>query len=254
MPPQPCITKDNIGRGGRHSLLPDRRSRKGLVRRQRLWLRLHRNWHRRPCEARWAKSIWTRTFEEREKINAEIVVAVDKASVPWGIKVTRYEIKKHRAAGQASRTRWKNRCGRAREETGADRGESEGDKQAKINRAEGEKQEAIAKSEGEKMKRINEAEGRARRSAGWPWRPPRESAKSPAPSTNGGHECGQSAHRRAVPRRVRQAGQDEQHDDHPLEPGGHPRASSNRPPRSSVRWSKRRRCREETASEASSRS
>jgi len=38
--------------------------------------------------------------------------------------------------------------------------ESEGDKQAKINRAEGDKQEAIAKSEGEKMKRINEAEGR----------------------------------------------------------------------------------------------
>ena len=38
--------------------------------------------------------------------------------------------------------------------------ESEGDKQAKINRAEGEKQQAIALSEGEKMKRINEAEGR----------------------------------------------------------------------------------------------
>jgi regulator of protease activity HflC (stomatin/prohibitin superfamily) len=39
--------------------------------------------------------------------------------------------------------------------------ESEGDKQAKINRAEGVKQEMIATSEGEKQKRINEAEGRA---------------------------------------------------------------------------------------------
>jgi regulator of protease activity HflC (stomatin/prohibitin superfamily) len=39
--------------------------------------------------------------------------------------------------------------------------ESEGDRQAKINRAEGEKQQAIAISEGEKTKRINEAGGRA---------------------------------------------------------------------------------------------
>jgi regulator of protease activity HflC (stomatin/prohibitin superfamily) len=34
-----------------------------------------------------------RTFEEREKINSEIVMAVDKASLPWGLKVTRHEIK-----------------------------------------------------------------------------------------------------------------------------------------------------------------
>jgi len=39
--------------------------------------------------------------------------------------------------------------------------ESEGDRQAKINRADGDRQEAIARSEGEKQKRINEAEGRA---------------------------------------------------------------------------------------------
>jgi regulator of protease activity HflC (stomatin/prohibitin superfamily) len=34
-----------------------------------------------------------RTFEEREKINAEIVNALDKAAEPWGLKVTRHEIK-----------------------------------------------------------------------------------------------------------------------------------------------------------------
>ena len=34
-----------------------------------------------------------RTFEERETINSEIVDAVDKASDPWGVKVTRYEVK-----------------------------------------------------------------------------------------------------------------------------------------------------------------
>ena len=39
--------------------------------------------------------------------------------------------------------------------------ESEGERQAKINRAEGERQEAIALSEGERMRKINEAEGKA---------------------------------------------------------------------------------------------
>ena len=34
-----------------------------------------------------------RSFEERTTINSAIVEAVDKASDPWGIKVTRYEIK-----------------------------------------------------------------------------------------------------------------------------------------------------------------
>ena len=34
-----------------------------------------------------------RSFEERTAINQAIVSAVDKASDPWGIKVTRYEIK-----------------------------------------------------------------------------------------------------------------------------------------------------------------
>ncbi|MCD4709582.1 MAG: paraslipin [Bacteroidales bacterium] len=34
-----------------------------------------------------------RTFEERETINNSIVSAVDKASDPWGVKVTRYEVK-----------------------------------------------------------------------------------------------------------------------------------------------------------------
>src|SRR4030043_936209 len=34
-----------------------------------------------------------RTFEERETINVTFVDAVDKASEPWGVKVTRYEVK-----------------------------------------------------------------------------------------------------------------------------------------------------------------
>ena len=99
-----------------------------------------------------------RTFEEREKINAEIVSAVDKASEPWGLKVTRHEIKN--IIPPASIKDAMEKQMRAEREKRALIAESEGDKQAKINRAEGDKQEAIAKSEGEKIKRINEAEGR----------------------------------------------------------------------------------------------
>ncbi len=99
-----------------------------------------------------------RTFEAREKINAEIVAAVDKASEPWGLKVTRHEIKN--IIPPASIKDAMEKQMRAEREKRALIAESEGDKQAKINRAEGDKQEAIAKSEGEKMKRINEAEGR----------------------------------------------------------------------------------------------
>ena len=34
-----------------------------------------------------------RTFSERETINNSVVKAIDEASDPWGIKVTRYEIR-----------------------------------------------------------------------------------------------------------------------------------------------------------------
>lgn len=99
-----------------------------------------------------------RTFEEREKVNLEIVMAVDKASDPWGIKVTRHEIKNILPPASIKDAMEKQM--RAEREKRALIAESEGDKQAKINRAEGDKQEAIAKSEGEKTRRINEAEGR----------------------------------------------------------------------------------------------
>ena len=100
-----------------------------------------------------------RTFEERDRINGAIVDAVDKASEPWGIKVTRYEIK-NIAPPQTIRDAMEKQM-RAEREKRALIAESEGDRQAKINRAEGEKQQAIAISEGEKQKRINEAQGHA---------------------------------------------------------------------------------------------
>lgn len=99
-----------------------------------------------------------KTFEERESINAAIVTAIDKASEPWGLKVIRYEIKNINPPPSIKDAMEKQM--RAEREKRALIAESEGDKQAKINRAEGDKQEAIAKSEGERQRKINEAEGR----------------------------------------------------------------------------------------------
>ena len=100
-----------------------------------------------------------KTFEERETVNSAIVDAVDKASDPWGVKVTRYEVK-NILPPQSIKDAMEKQM-RATREKRATIAESEGDRQAKINRAEGEKQRMIAQSEGEKQKRINEAEGRA---------------------------------------------------------------------------------------------
>lgn len=100
-----------------------------------------------------------KTFEERETVNATIVEAVDRASGPWGIKVSRYEVK-NISPPQSIRDAMEKQM-RAEREKRALIAESEGDKQAKINRAEGDKQQTIALSEGEKQRRINEASGRA---------------------------------------------------------------------------------------------
>ena len=99
------------------------------------------------------------TFVERETINAAIVEAVDRASDPWGVKVTRYEVKNiipPRSINEAMEKQM-----RAEREKRAQILESEGERQSKINRAEGLRQETIEVSEGEKQRRINEAEGQA---------------------------------------------------------------------------------------------
>lgn len=99
------------------------------------------------------------TFVERDTINATIVDAVDKASDPWGVKITRYEVKNITPPRSINEAMEKQM--RAEREKRAQILESEGERQAKINRAEGRRQETIAISEGEKQKRINEAEGQA---------------------------------------------------------------------------------------------
>lgn len=101
-----------------------------------------------------------KTFEERAKINEEVVKVVDDAASPWGIKVLRYEISDislpesiKDALEQQMRAERERRAAIAR---------SEGERQAMINVSEGQRQEMVNVSEGEKMRQINEAEGRAR--------------------------------------------------------------------------------------------
>ena len=100
-----------------------------------------------------------RTFEERDVINHNIVVSLDKATDSWGVKVLRYELKSITPPRDVIEAMEKQM--RAEREKRAQILTSEGDRDAKINRAEGLKQESIKNSEGEKQKLINEAEGKA---------------------------------------------------------------------------------------------
>ena len=159
VPPQQCITKDNIAvevDGILYMQVVDpKKASYGIDRYQFASTQLAQTTMRSVI----GKLELDRTFEERETINGSIVDAVDKASDPWGVKVTRYEVKNILPPKSIKDAMEKQM--RAEREKRAVIAESEGDRQAKINRAEGEKQEMIAQSEGEKQKRINEAEGRA---------------------------------------------------------------------------------------------
>lgn len=100
-----------------------------------------------------------RTFEERDKINTAVILAIDNATDPWGVKVLRYEIKSIQPPKDVLDAMEKQM--RAEREKRAKILESEGDRDSKINRAEGVKQETIKNSEADKQKQINEADGKA---------------------------------------------------------------------------------------------
>lgn len=101
-----------------------------------------------------------RSFSERDAINDAIVRAVDEASDPWGIKVTRYEIKDI-TPSETVMTAMEQQV-RAEREKRAEILSSEGVREARINSSKGDRQQAINLSQGERKKRINEAEGRAK--------------------------------------------------------------------------------------------
>ena len=160
VPPQECITKDNIAVSVDGILymqvMDPAKASYGIGN----YLFATTQLAQTTMRSEMGKLDLDRSFEERTAINAAIVSAVDKASDPWGIKVTRYEIK-NITPPQTIRDAMEKQM-RAEREKRAMIAESEGERQAKINRAEGERQQAIALSEGERARKINEAEGRAK--------------------------------------------------------------------------------------------
>ena len=160
VPPQECITKDNIAVSVDGILymqvMDPAKASYGIGN----YLFATTQLAQTTMRSEMGKLDLDRSFEERTSINAAIVAAVDKASDPWGIKVTRYEIKNITPPRSIQDAMEKQM--RAEREKRAMIAESEGERQSKINRAEGDRQEAIARSEGERMRKINEAEGKAK--------------------------------------------------------------------------------------------
>lgn len=100
------------------------------------------------------------TFEAREKINAQVVKAVDEASDPWGVKVTRYEIQNIRVSDSIMEA-MENQM-KAEREKRAEIARSIGEMETVINLSRAAYEEAVNISAGEKERMINEAEGQAK--------------------------------------------------------------------------------------------
>ncbi len=111
-----------------------------------------------------------KTFEEREALNGRIVAAINQASLSWGVRCLRYEIKDIkmpediRKAMELQMTAERQKRARILESEGvrqAEINESEGHARAAINMAEGHRTKVVYESEAAQIDQVNRAKGEA---------------------------------------------------------------------------------------------